>query len=184
MISSKLAAPRNWFLPFAAVSLLFVVAPAAHAQVPQAQTGGSGQSDADTPPPAPADDNATDACLRLMELGETARDWPAVEHYAERFLAVNPLVAPPYRHLARAARERGERDRAIAANRTLLLLDPANPAEIHFQLARLLHEAGDPEARRQVLQALEDAPRNRDALALLLDLDRESPGAPGPSSPP
>lgn len=133
---------------------------------------------------ADRDDNATDACLRLMELGETARDWPAVEHYAERFLAVNPLVAPPYRHLARAARERGERDRAIAANRTLLLLDPANPAEIHFQLARLLHEAGDPEARRQVLQALEDAPRNRDALALLLDLDRESPGAPGPSSPP
>jgi outer membrane protein assembly factor BamD len=61
MISSKLAAPRSWFLPFAAFSLLFVVAPAAHAQVPQAQTGGSGQSDADTPPPAPADDKATDA---------------------------------------------------------------------------------------------------------------------------
>jgi outer membrane protein assembly factor BamD len=59
MISSKLGFLRSSFLPFAAFSLLFVVAPAAHAQVPQAQTGGSGQSDADTPPPA--DDKSTDA---------------------------------------------------------------------------------------------------------------------------
>jgi outer membrane protein assembly factor BamD len=58
MISSKLAVLRSSFLPFAAFSLLFLIGPAAHAQVPQAQTGGSGQSDADTPP---ADDKATDA---------------------------------------------------------------------------------------------------------------------------
>jgi outer membrane protein assembly factor BamD len=58
MISSKLGFLRSSFLPFAALSLLFVVAPAAHAQVPQAQTGGTGQNDADTPPPA-ADDKAT-----------------------------------------------------------------------------------------------------------------------------
>ncbi len=57
MISSKLGFLRSSLLPFAALSLLFVVAPAAHAQVPQAQTGGSGQNDANTPPPdeKPAD---------------------------------------------------------------------------------------------------------------------------------
>ncbi len=120
---------------------------------------------------AARDDNATDACLRLMELAEADRDWPALRRYAERFIAVNPLVVPPYRALARAARELGEPGRAIAADRTLLLLNPPNPSEAHFELARLLRQAGDPEARRQVLQALEDAPRYRDALALLLDIE-------------
>jgi tetratricopeptide (TPR) repeat protein len=120
------------------------------------------------------DDNATDACLRLMELAETAGDWPAVQRYAERFLAVNPLVVPPYRYLARADQELGEPDGAVVADRTLLLLGPPNPSEVHFQLARLLHEAKDPEDRRQVLEALEDAPRYRDALALLREIDRYS----------
>lgn len=61
MISSRLGFLRSSLLPYAALSLFFFIGPAAHAQVPQAQTGGSGQSDADTPPPAPADDKATDA---------------------------------------------------------------------------------------------------------------------------
>jgi len=117
------------------------------------------------------DDNAVDACLRLMELAEAARDWPAVQRFGERFLAVNPLVVPPYRYLARADQELGQRDKAIAADRTLLLLGPPNPSDVHFHLARLLWQGNDPEARRQVLQALEDAPRYRDALALLLDID-------------
>jgi tetratricopeptide (TPR) repeat protein len=134
---------------------------------------------------AELDDNATDAYLRLMELSEQAKDWPAEEHFAERFLAVNPLVAPPYRYLARAAEEQGDPKAAIATDRTLLLLNPPNPAEVHFQLARLLHHTNDPEARRQVLQALEDAPRYRDALALLLELHSNSGAQPAshPSSP-
>jgi hypothetical protein len=57
----------------------------------------------------------------------------------------------------------------------LLELDPPNPAEVHFNLARLLHRAGDPAARRHVLQALEDAPRYRAALQLLLQMDSDSP---------
>ena len=36
---------------------------------------------------------------------------------------------------------------------------------------------GIPEARRQVLQALEDAPRYRAALQLLLEINGESPQA-------
>ena len=64
----------------------------------------------------------------------------------------------------------------------MLKLDPPNPADTHFQLAQLLHQSGDPEARRQVLQALEEAPRYRDALALLLDINR--PPAPAPAAAP
>jgi predicted Zn-dependent protease len=132
---------------------------------------------------AEIDDNAADACLRLTELAAAAKDWPAVQRYAGRFIAVNPLVATPYRYLARAAEERGDLPEAIAADRTVLLLAPPNPSEVHFQLARLLRQARDPAARRQVLEALEDAPRYRDALALLLDLDRDS-AAPSDPRPP
>jgi len=64
---------------------------------------------------------------------------------------------------------------AIAAYQSWLELDPPDPAEVHFQLARLLHRAGDPAAKRHVLQALEDAPRSREALKLLLEINGRAP---------
>lgn len=129
---------------------------------------------------AELDYEAPETYLRLMELDATAKDWPGVALNAQRFLQINPLIAPPYRYLAQATRELGNAPVAIQANRTLLQLDPANPAEVHFQLAELLHRQSDPEARRQVLMALEDAPRNRAALNLLLEL--KTPVAPPESS--
>ena len=128
------------------------------------------------------DDDATEADLRLTELAQQAGDWAAEETFAERFLAVNPLVIPPYRFLAEAEEKLGKPAEAIAANRTLLLLNPPDPAEVHAQLARLLWRTHDSEARRQVLQALEDAPRYREALALLLEINQTS--ATGPTLPP
>jgi Tfp pilus assembly protein PilF len=119
---------------------------------------------------ADLDYEAPDAYLRLMELGAAAKDWPDLALNAQRFLQINPLIAPPYRYLAQATRELGDGPASIQANRTLLQLDPANPAEVHFQLAELLHQQNNPEARRHVLMALEDAPRNRAALNLLLEL--------------
>ncbi len=123
---------------------------------------------------AEKDDEAADAYLRLMELGAAVRDWPAVAQNAQRYLAVNPLLAPPYRYLAQASESNGETQTAIAACRALLELDPADPAELHFRLAQLLHRAGDPDARRHLLQALEEAPGYRDALRLLLKINGES----------
>jgi tetratricopeptide (TPR) repeat protein len=122
---------------------------------------------------AARDSTAVEAYARLMELG--AADPPSLAQNARRYLAVNPLVALPYRYLAEASEARGDLAAAIAAQRALLQLDPANPAEVHLNLARLLHRAGDPAARRQVLQALEEAPRSGAALRLLLQIDRESP---------
>src|SRR5258708_31522827 len=74
--------------------------------------------------------------------------------------------------MADAAAGSGNKDQAIEAYRKLLLLDPSDPAEMHFRLARLLHERGgaEIEAKRHVLQALEDAPRYRDAQRLLLEI--------------
>jgi Tfp pilus assembly protein PilF len=129
---------------------------------------------------AALDYESPETYLRLMELGAAAKDWPDVAVNADRFLQVNPLIAPPYRYLAEARKQLGDAPAAIQSNRTLLLLDPANPSEVHFELAQLLHGQKDPEARRQVLQALEDAPRNRAALNLLLTLNA-MPAAPASS---
>jgi hypothetical protein len=52
----------------------------------------------------------------------------------------------------------------------MLLLDPPDPADVHYHLAGLMAKTGNPEAKRQVLQALEEAPRFRDAYKLLLQL--------------
>jgi len=119
---------------------------------------------------AKVDAEATDAYLRLMELESSATNWPGVLLNAERFLAVNPLVAPPYRFLSEATARAGDKPAAIEASQTLLLLDPPNPSEVHFRLAQLLDGSDQPAARRHLLQSLEDAPRNRAALQLLLKL--------------
>ena len=113
-----------------------------------------------------------EANLRLASLAAETADWPLAERQAGRALAVNPLIAAPWRALAGAAEKTGKVSTAISAWKTLLQLSPANPAEVHFQLARLLQQSGSPEARRQVLMALEETPRHRAALKLLQEIPR------------
>ncbi len=126
--------------------------------------------------------DVVDAFQRLMELNRDRRDWAATARCAERFIAVNPLIELPYRYLAEASEALGQREPAIQANRTLLRLDPPDPAGTHFRLARLLHEGGDPSAKRHLLQALEEAPRFRDAHKLLLRMTGTNrPPAPDPA---
>ncbi len=120
------------------------------------------------------DPDATEAYLRLMELSAAAKDWAAVAQNAERFLAVNPLLAAPHQQLARASEELGKTKSAIDAYQTLLLLDPPDLAEVHYRLAKLLHQSGEATARRHVLQALEEAPRFRDAHKLLLEIEAKA----------
>ena len=123
------------------------------------------------------DDEANDAYLRLAELDQASALWPGVQVNAQRALAVNPLAAAPYAFLANASQHLGDVRQGIVANRALLELDPSNPAQVHFQLAQALDRAGQPGAKRQVIQALEDAPRFRQALQLLLQLhNKSSPG--------
>lgn len=114
-----------------------------------------------------------DLYLRLIDLTKARQDWSDLTKYAQQLLAINPLIPAPYTALAEAAAASGQNDVAIDANRKLLLLDPPDSVEVHFQLARLLHARGDSdnEAKRQVLQALEDAPRFREAQQLLLQIE-------------
>jgi tetratricopeptide (TPR) repeat protein len=118
------------------------------------------------------DSEALEAYQRLLELDSAAGDWKSVMRNADRFLAVNPLVALPYRYVSRAAEELGLAAEAIQSYRTLLRLNPPATADIHYKLAALLHQQEDESARRHVLQALEEAPRYRDAHRLLLEINR------------
>jgi len=117
-----------------------------------------------------------DLFIRLVQLCGERQDWSSVTNYAERLLAINPLSPVPYRGLAQADTALGNNEQAITAYRKLLVLDPPDPADTHFQLAKLLHARGssEAEAKRQVLQALEEAPRFRDAQRLLLELEKNS----------
>jgi tetratricopeptide (TPR) repeat protein len=116
------------------------------------------------------DADAADAYLRLMQVAAVDEDWSTVRKTTERFMAVNPLLPAPYRYLAQASEALDQPAAAIDAYRTMLLLDPPDPAEIHYRLARLLFQARDPAAKRHVLKALEEAPRYRDAHKLLLEI--------------
>ncbi|MEX2141070.1 MAG: tetratricopeptide repeat protein [Pirellulales bacterium] len=122
---------------------------------------------------ASLDADAADARLRLVELTAEEQDWKAVTEHAAAMLAINPLVAAPHRHLARAAEALSERKAAIDANHALLLLQPLDRAEIHFRLAGLLRDEGKfDDAKRQVIEALEQAPRYLAAHRLLLEITR------------
>jgi len=114
-------------------------------------------------------DDAYPVFLRLMELSAEAKDWPTVRANGERTLAVNPLQPEPYRWLALAAEAQQEPVAAIESWQTLLKLEPLDPAEAHYRLARLLRTKDNAKAKRHLLLALEAAPRFRAALKLLLE---------------
>jgi len=124
---------------------------------------------------AAVDDEATDAYLRLMELGMADQEWSMVVQNAERYLRVNPLVAPPYRYYAQASTETGDVSAAIVGWKTLLELDVPDKSDTHFQISRLQHQRGElNEARRHVLKSLEETPRYREALRLLVQIKAEA----------
>lgn len=126
-----------------------------------------------------------DLFIRLVEMNRQQKDWASVTNYAERLLAINPLSMVPHRGLAEAGVALGNNEMAITGYRKLLALDPPDPTEAHYQLAKLLHARGnsEAEAKRHVLEALEEAPRFRDAQQLLLVLEKDAaqPQASGPS---
>jgi tetratricopeptide (TPR) repeat protein len=116
--------------------------------------------------------------LRLLELCREDRDWRGLGRTAERLLAVNPLLESPHRALVRAHEELGSPAQALSSYRALLELEPMDPADLHYRLGRLLRREGKlEEAKRQLLQSLEEAPRFREAhrelLAVVRGLKRE-----------
>lgn len=115
-------------------------------------------------------DAVTPVYLRIIELAVASENWEAVREAARRQLAVNPLLPAPHRALALAAEKLGDDADARRALESLLELSPDSVADLHYRLARILQRQGDAGAKRAVLQALEAAPRFREAQTLLLEL--------------
>ncbi|MFC1765070.1 peptidase MA family metallohydrolase [Planctomycetota bacterium] len=115
-----------------------------------------------------ADDS--DAYLRLMEIAAEQGDWEAVLEYGEAFLAVYPLLGQVYADLGYAHEALHQNEPAAHAYNCLLHLDPENPADVHYRLARLLHDRDPDVAKRHLLESLADAPRFRAAQKLLLKM--------------
>ena len=91
----------------------------------------------------------------------------------EKVLYSDTLNPEVHRLLGNLYLQMGKGTEAVMEFQVLLGLSPFDKAEAHFQLARALYLSGaTPEARRQVLLALEIAPGYRDAQKFLLELVR------------
>ena len=125
---------------------------------------------------AAIEDAATKLYSRLMEIHADRENWEAVDRLANRFFSANPLSRNGHRYMALSAQQSGNTAATIRPLKRLLLLDPADPVDLHFRLATALADMAPAEAKRHVLQALEDAPRFRAAQKLLTRLPKpESP---------
>jgi tetratricopeptide (TPR) repeat protein len=128
--------------------------------------------------------NDLDGLLRLCELTADADEWEETKKYALRAIAVNPLLPAVHRFAAKAAEPL--KDHAFAADsyRALLMLEPFDTAELHFQLATALQKQDKlPEAKYHALLALEETPRYRAAQKLLLELAAVPPSLPATDAP-
>jgi tetratricopeptide (TPR) repeat protein len=120
-----------------------------------------------------------DAHQRLAALYMETGDEGAAAAVLDRALLIQPFDATLYSTLAEIRESRGEWRSAAHAREAVVALDPGDPAEARYLLAKAHHRAGNASAaRREVLGALESAPMYEEALELLLEI-RGSPGAGG-----
>lgn len=119
------------------------------------------------------DGEATEALLRLVELDLEANDTKAAIRHATQLLEINPLHPLPHRAAAQSFEEEGRDEDAIKSFQTVLKLAPPDRADVHYRLARLFKKQQNPEAKRHILLALEEAPRFRAAHELFLELTEE-----------
>jgi tetratricopeptide (TPR) repeat protein len=115
--------------------------------------------------------NTLEAQLR-MQRGDSAGAASALV----RLNWITPYQAEVHGELAGLADGQRDFDRALQERRAVLLLRPADRLEARYQLARTLWRAGrTDEARREVLQVLEQAPGFEKAQELLLQLRTPPP---------
>jgi len=111
------------------------------------------------------------ACVRLIEIYSAANNWENVVRVSSRLQGINPMLKTAHRQMALAAEKTGDDPQAIRALSALVSLGPFDRADIHYRLASAQFRQKQLEpAKRNVLLALEAAPRFRDAHRLLLEI--------------
>ena len=122
-------------------------------------------------------DDHLDAYRRLAEIYQGRADWEKVRGIVERMLAVNPLRVEPYRWLATAGENLQDEGVTSRALECLLEFETTDLAQTHYRIAKIkLRQNQISAAKRHVLLALEEAPRFRDALKLLIKIRAEEGG--------
>ncbi len=106
---------------------------------------------------------------RLLEVNFDKGNWADVVVNGDRSLAINPFSERVHYCRGCAFEELSRTDAAVDSFEKALLLDPVNPSELKFRLARLLREGETQRAKRLLLDALAESPRYREAHALLLE---------------
>jgi tetratricopeptide (TPR) repeat protein len=130
-----------------------------------------------------ANENHYEAHIDLADVLQALGDEAGAAAMLDRSMYIYPYDPAMHVRLATLYAKTGDRKRAIRERRAVVALAPVDRAEALYQLALAHHEAGDAAgARREVLNALEEAPNFEKAQSLLLTL-RRTPAAATPRPP-
>ena len=114
-----------------------------------------------------------DALMRLCEIDQKKQDWTSLAGWCEQLQAINPMRSDLQQMRAEAFEKTSNAAKAADALAACLELQPSDPANIHYRLAQAMHTLGRTEqAKRQVLKALEESPRYKAALELLVKISK------------
>jgi len=124
-------------------------------------------------------ETAWDANMMEADLREKLGDSTGARIPLERLLWISPYDVGLHTRLAELAARSGDQKTALRERRAVVALNPPDPIDARYQLARALAASGDAAgARREILAVLEQAPSFEKGQALLLEL-RKSSGASG-----
>lgn len=116
-------------------------------------------------------ETAWDANMIEVQLREKLGDTIGTRAPLERLLWISPYDVELHGKLAELATRAGDHRTALRERRAIVALNPPDPIDARYQLARALAASGDvASARRELLAVLEQAPSFEKGQALLLEL--------------
>lgn len=118
-------------------------------------------------------ETAWDANLLEADLRAKLGDSTGARVPLERLLWISPYDITIHLRLAELASRAGDHATALRERRAVVALDPPDPLDARYRLARELAESGDVAgARKELLGVLEQAPSFEKAQVLLLELSK------------
>ena len=116
-------------------------------------------------------ETAWEANLMEVQLREKLGDTLGTRAALERLLWISPYDVELHGKMAGLATRTGDHKTALRERRAIVALNPPDPIDARYELARALAESGDvAAARRELLAVLEQAPSFEKGQALLLEL--------------
>jgi Flp pilus assembly protein TadD len=116
-------------------------------------------------------ETAWEANIMEVQLREKLGDTLSTRAALERLLWISPYDVELHGKLAELAMRAGDHRTALRERRAIVALNPPDPIDARYELARALAASGDvASARRELLGVLEQAPSFEKGQALLLEL--------------